>query len=291
MNKFLILTSLLMISLVSVASAQTVSTTQLSQHSFTKWKENFKVSYFGELLGSNLEKWDDNQYNDLGEKQRTPTNLYNQFGLQYKVLPTTSLLLSPRFLYQIGDRNDLKPEEDQNSVMMEDWLIGVVQEIYKSKEVTFNGRLSHRHPFSKASRNELIDSQIEYQNSITWLATQGITLVHQNTYRYYAYEAARNEDRYRINFTTVLNYDFNDKWKTQLFNEWDLQHRATKNGGKDVNKQDWNYFEKYKNHVALGVGYAPTKTLTVMPFVKALNDENWSAETTQMGLWVFGKIL
>lgn len=270
--------------------SQTVSTTTLQQPSLLRWRENLKVRYFGEVVGSNLEKWDDNQYDQNGEKLPTPANFYNQFNIQYKIFSRTSLLVSPRFFAQFGDRNELSNKEDQHVVYTDDWQFGVVQELYKSKQLIFSGRLTHRHPFSNYSQNSQIDSQIEYQNDVTVLATPAISVLHWNTYRYYAYEAGKNEDRYRINFTTIFNYAFSDKWKGQIFHELDLQHRAPKYGNRDVNKQDWNYFEKNKNHLALAFGYAPTPNLTILPFVKALNDERWDWDTTQMGVWVLGKV-
>lgn len=289
MTRKILLTSILAL-IVNTTVAQTVSTTEIKPHSISRWKENLKIGYFGELLGSNLEKWDDNQYDQQGNKTGNPANLYNQFTFQYKFLPTTSLIVSPRFMMQIGDRNELNKNEDQHNVYMDDWLFGVSQEYIKTKKFGFKGRLSHRHPFNTASQNTGIDSQIEYQNDLFFSPTAGHTFIMWNTYRYYAYEARVNEDRYRINTTTIYTYDFTDKWKMQVYHEWDMQHRAPKYGERLKNKQDWNYFEKYKNHIALAFGYSPTPNWTILPFVKALNDEDWSAKTTQLGLWVLGRV-
>lgn len=271
------------------ASAQVTSTTGIS-HSLMQMRKNFKMRYFGEVAGPNLQKWDDNQYDYKGNKTRTPTNLYNIFNIQYKVAPSTSLLVGPRFAAQIGDRNELKQNEDQHTMVIDDWQFGIVQEIFRNKNITYNGRLTHRHPFSTASRNSRIDSQIEYQNDLFIRFTPAISLLQWNTYRYYVYEAQKNEERYRINFTSILNYEFNDIWKMQVFHDWDLQHRAPKYGNKFKNKHRWNYFEKYRNQLALGLGYSPSPKMTFIPFIKALNDENWSMETTQLGLWVLGKV-
>lgn len=272
--------------------AQTTSTAQLPQQpSLSRWKDNTRISYFGELLGSNLEKWDDNQYDQNGQKMAAPTNLYNQFNVAYRFLPSTMLLMSPRFYVSLGDRNDLSNKEDQHNVYLDDWLFGILQEYVRTKDLIFRGRLTHRHPFNTASQNANIDSQIEYQNDLFWMMAPGHTLLVWNTYRYYSYESQVNENRYRINLNSIYTYDITDKWKFQVFHELDLQHRAPKRGTRDLNKQKWNYFEKNKNHVALGVGYSPIPNWSFIPFIKALNDENWSAETTQMGVWVLGRIL
>ena len=90
-----------------------------------------------------------------------------------------------------------------------------------------------------------------------------------------------------MNQLTAFNYILNDKWRIQLFNEFDLQHRADKEGPK---QKQWNYFKKYRNYIATGVGYSVTKNLIVMPFLKALNDEDIRPETMQVGLWAFGKV-
>jgi hypothetical protein len=50
----------------------------------------------------------------------------------------------------------------------------------------------------------------------------------------------------------------------QIFHELDLQHKAPKYGSRDLNKQNWNYFEKNRNQ--------------------------WALETTQFGIWALGKV-
>jgi len=43
--------------------------------------------------------------------------------------------------------------------------------------------------------------------------------------------------------------------------------------------------------MAVGVGYNPIPSLTIMPFLKALNDQDIRPETMQIGFWMFGKLI
>lgn len=280
--------SLISSGLLFAQTTTNTSTTVMPSHELSNWEKNLKVRYFGEYLGSSVKKWDDNQINSEGERTGTPANLWNLWNFQYKVLPSTTFLVSPRYTLQVGDRNELRRNEDPHVWVWDDLQVGFMQDVYRTNTFMYGLRLSHRHPVSTASKNAQIKSQVEFQQDFTWLPTSAITIVLWNNYRYYAYDEQKNERRHRINFTTLYNYAFNDKWKTQLFHDFDLQHQAPKRG--NSNKKDWNYLEKYKNQFALGVGYTPNRYVSVMPFVKALDDENVRWETMQMGLWLFGNL-
>lgn len=296
MKQFLALILLVSSGLVEAQSTTNTSLSNTSTTNFDqtprilRWRENLRIGYFGELLGPSAKKWDDNQYDMNGNKTGTPMSYYNQFMMNYRFLPTTSFLVSPRFFTIIGDRNDLPKTEDQHNIYMDDLAIGITQEFYRDQQVTWRARLTHRHPINAASKNAQIKSQAEYQNDIFWMITPSLTLLEWTTFRYYVYESDKNENRYRLNNTAILSYIFNDKWKMQFFHEIDLQHRAPKEGPRDLNKQKWNYFEKYRNHVAVAVGYSPTPDWTFLPFIKMLNDERWDTDTAQLGFWVLGRI-
>ena len=67
-----------------------------------------------------------------------------------------------------------------------------------------------------------------------------------------------------------------------------MMHRNPKEG---AGHKNMNYLKKYKNIMAVGIGYNPIPSLTIMPFLKALNDQDIRPETMQIGFWVFGKVI
>ena len=264
-------------------------------------RERFKTSYFGELYGPNAKRWDDNQYDANGVKMNDPVQMWHNFNVGWKLFGKTSAVMSPRFYTIFGDRNDINKSNnsnerrkrqarmDENVVVMDDWQFGFQQNIIKNETVTLDSRITHRAPFSTVSKTANIDSQIEWMQGATWKPIPQIFILSQSTIRYYLYEEQVTEERYRLNQLTAFNYIFNDKWKVQLFNEFDMQHRNAKDKNAKGHK-DWNYFLKNKNIIATGLGYNFSPNLTIMPYIKALNDEDIRPETMQIGLWAFGRV-
>lgn len=268
-------------------SANTVETWFPSLE-WKKFKERTKINYFSETLGPSIKKWDDNEVNSEGDRQKDPVRTFHSFNIQYRLVNKLWFFMSPRFVSVIGDRNELGPNDDDNVFQLDDSQIGIYYEYYRSPNLTYGQRLTHRQPFSKYSQNSGIDSQIEWTHTLTWQPATGWRVIHWNNYRYYKYEASSTNERYRINFSTLLNYDFNDRWRTQLMHEFDLQHRNPSTGAKE---RDWNFFKRYENNLALGVGYSPIKEISFIPFIKSLDLHNIRNENTAVGLWVLGKIL
>jgi hypothetical protein len=266
----------------------TSSTASLSTSTMEKLRESYKISYFSEVLGPSIKKWDDNEINERGEKQGTPMMMYHSFNVRYLLTQTFNLFMNPRVSTVIGDRNDLRETDDQNVLVMDDWQFGVFNTFYKSKTFQYNQRLTHRHPFSRASQNSGIDSQIEWQHDLTWMPTSALRIIHWNNYRYYAYENEVNEERYRINFTTLLNYTLNDNWNVQYMHELDLQHRNPKEG---PDQKDANFFKRYKHYNNVGIGYSPVPNLTFIPFLRMMDERNIRNETMMVGLWILGRVL
>ncbi|MBY0515890.1 MAG: hypothetical protein K2P81_03205 [Bacteriovoracaceae bacterium] len=264
------------------------SVTSLTSRASQHMLERSKVSYFGEMSGPSAKKWDDNQINPDGSKSRDPINMWHSFNMMYRMFNSTSLYMSPRFVTVFGDRNDLKETQDQHVVVMDDWQFGFSQNWVKTNEVSWDTRLSHRAPISTESKQSNIDSQIELLQVVTWKPLSQVFILSQSNIRYYKYEPQVDSERYRLNQMTAINWIFNDKWKAQVFNEFDVQHRNSKNGS---DKKDWNYFKKDKDVIAFGMGYNPNPSLTIMPFIKALNDTDIRPETMQIGFWAFGKLI
>lgn len=275
------------------AVAQTSAGNNLSLSYFPSFnasriQEKFKINYFGETLGPSIKKWDDNEVNDLGVKQRTPMMTYHSFNIRYLATERFNLFVSPRVNTVIGDRNDLADNADKHVVMMDDWQFGFFYTFYRSQFFQYNQRLTHRQPFSVASKNSGIDSQVEWQHDFTYAVSPALRIIHWNNYRYYAYEKQVNEDRFRVNFTTLFNYDFNDKWKAQFIHEFDIQHKTPKEGPQ---ARDWNYLKRNKNFFSTGIGYSPIPTLSIVPFIRIMDERNIRNETTMVGLWMIGKLI
>jgi len=290
MKMFLMTIVLSSLSSFAIAQSGNIATMQTnlgSGYDISKWRENLKITYLGEAIGASMQKWDDNQYDKYGNKTSSPASLWNNFGVRYKVLERTTVIFSPRFYTQIGDRNDLKPTEDQNVFVMDDFMYSISQQVYKGEKLSYGMRISHRNPDSTSSRLSQIKSQVEYQNDITWLPTAALSVLNWSSFRYYVYDRDRNEQRYRFNLTTLVNYSINDSWRVQMMHEWDMQHRAPKNGN---STRSWNHLQQYKDTVAFGVGYSIVPQLTVVPFLKLLNDQDIRYATTQVGFWVLGTI-
>jgi hypothetical protein len=255
-----------------------------------KLKTKFKINYFSETLGPSLSKWDDNEISDLGLKNREPVTMYHSFNIRYLTTEKFNLFMGPRFNTVIGDRNDLRSSQEQNVFYSDDWLFGFFYTLIKSPKFQYNQRLTHREPFSKKSRFENINSQIEWQHDYSYAFTPALRAILWNNYRFYSYNKNSTEERYRINLNTLLNYMINDKWNVQFMHELDLQHRNTT----DVNSsqhRDLNYMKRNKNYFSFGVGYSPVQNLTFTPFIRAFDERNIRNETTIIGMWILGRIL
>jgi hypothetical protein len=273
-------------------TAGPTNTSQLNIGSFSlsRIKEKFKINYFSETLGPSIKKWDDNEIEDSGVKKKDPMTMYHSFNVRYLLTEKFNLFMSPRVNTVLGDRNDIRTNSDPHVVVLDDWQFGVFYTFYKSQTFQYNQRFTHRAPFSTKSRNENIESQIEWQHDFTYAFTPAFRAILWNNYRYYVMENDSTEERHRINFTTLLSYDFNDKWKTQLMHEWDMQHRTTSDKNSPKHR-DFGFMERYKNYVSLGIGYSPVPNLTVIPFIRMLDERNVRNETMMVGLWVLGKVI
>src|SRR5690606_4531798 len=155
----------------TTTSAGNTSQFELPTFSFARLKEKFKINYFSETLGPSMAKWDDNEVADDGSKLRQPMTMYHSFSTRYLMTKDFNLFLSPGFTMAIGDRNDLRDNEEQQVLAMDDWKFGVLNSFVKTPTFSYDQRLTHRAPFSKKSRNENIDSQIEWQHGLTYAAT------------------------------------------------------------------------------------------------------------------------
>lgn len=268
---------------------------QSSIFSLESLKTQFKINYFSETVGPSIKKWDDNEvyYNDSTQtysKSRTPMTMYHSFNVRYLYSDQLNIFMSPRFSTVFGDRNDLKSTQEQRNIYSDDWQFGIFYTLIKNKNFQYNNRLTHRAPISKNSQDENIISQVEWQHDLTYAFTPSLRGILWNNYRYYVYNENSTIERYRINFTGLLNYTLNDTWNVQFMNDFDLQHR----GDKDVNSPKHRKFfnmKRNRNYMSFGVGYTPIRNLTFIPYVRILDERNIRNETTTLGLWILGKLI
>lgn len=254
------------------------------------WQRNFKINYFSETLGPSVKRWDDNEIEDDGVKKREPITMYHSFNVRYLMTEKFNLFMSPRVNTVIGDRNDLRATQEQHVLYSDDWQFGIFYTWVKTTNFQYNNRLTHREPFSRKSRFENINSQVEWQHDFTYAFTPALRAILWNNYRYYAYNQDGTDERYRINFTTLLNYVVNDKFNVQVMHEWDMQHRNPKDADNDKHR-DAFFFKRYKNYASFGVGYSPTQNFTIIPFIRVLDERDVRNETTMVGLWLLGKVI
>lgn len=272
-----------------MASGRPVSTSTATVDSFAplNWRKNLKISYFGDYTATTLKKWDDNTYNSKGERGSLPVNLLTEINSQYKIYGRWSFFMKNAFSYQIGDRNDLRDTDDQNVISLGDSMFGILYDIYRNKNIIYNGRVTHKQPFSKYSQSSGQDSELEYRNFVIWFPTYTSTFLLWNSYRYYDYESQVNSERFRVNNRLIYNYSFTDVWGMQLMSEWVMQHRAPKEG---PGARKWNHFEVYKNTFSVGLFYKPIRNLTLIPNIEAQDNENIKWETLQFGVTLLGRI-
>jgi hypothetical protein len=276
-------------SLPASAPANT-SQSSFSIFSLDNLKTKFKINYFSETVGPTIAKWDDNEYSDAGTKNREPMTMYHSLNVRYIVTERFNVFMSPRFSTVIGDRNDLRATQEQNVFYSDDWQFGVFYTFVKTPTFQYNNRFTHREPFSRKSRFENINSQIEWQHDITWMPAPAVRIIHWNNYRYYAYNNESTEERFRINFTTLVNYTWSDKWNTQFMHNLDLQHRNPKDSDNRKHR-DMNFMKRNTHNLSFGQGYSPIPSLTFIPFIRLMDERNIRNETTIVGLWMLGKIL
>lgn len=291
---------LIMLFFVSSAFAQstaTVSSRPTNTSSFSlptlnweKIKSKMRINYFSETLGPSLNRWDDNEIGDDGTKQPEPTTMYHSFNVRFLTGKQFNLFMSPRFATVFGDRNDLRPTQDDNVLMMDDWQFGIMYTFIATPTFNYNQSLTHRQPFSVKSKNENIDSQVEWNHMVNWAIKPSLRLLHWTNFRHYQYNDEGRDDRYRVNFRNILVHTFNDKWSAQLSYELDLQHRNPKDPS-NVNYKEMNYMKRYHSYTSVAVGYTPIPNWTFLPFIRTVDERNIRNETTILGLWVLGRVI
>ncbi len=290
MKKYLVL--LLVCSQTFAQSTAEVNTSQAEVET-SIWKgikERTRISYFSETLGPSIQKLDDNERNDDGTIADDPTTMYHSFSLRFKMNSWFDLYMSPRFSTVFGNRDDLPDYWDKQALRMDDWQFGFYTNIVKTKNFQYRQRLTHRAPFSKKSKDEHIESQVEWQHDFTYSVNPAFRIIHWNNYRYYAYNSQSSSERYRVNFTSLFNYTLTDTWLVQFMHELDLQHKNPKD--KDASgHRELNHMKPYHHYYSFGVGYSPIKQLTFIPFLRMTDGLALRNETTVVGLTILGSVL
>ena len=294
MKTFLLLLIILSTQVFAQSTAQApaapVSLATVSTFSLQGLKARTKINYFSETLGFGLNKVDDNEIEDDGVKKREPVAMYHSFNFRFKTVGELSLFMSPRFVTVIGDRNDIRANADPHVIMMDDWQFGVYYTFINKPTFNYAQTITHREPYSTKSRNENIDSQVEWNHQVSWAIAPALRLLHWTNFRYYDFNNQAIEERHRVNFRNILNYTINDKWNAQVAYEFDMQHRNKKDPD-HPKYRDINYMKRYHSYTSVGVGYSPTPNLTFIPFLRTVDERNIRNETTIVGLWILGKVI
>jgi hypothetical protein len=273
-----------------VSSANPTSQATIPTFSFQNIKAKFRINYFSETLGPSIQKWQDNEIEDDGSVKREPMTMYHSLNVRFRTFENLSLFMSPRISTVIGDRNDIRQNADPHVIVMDDWQFGLYYSFISNPTFNYAQTLTHRAPFSTKSRNENIDSQIEWQHQVTWAVAPAWRVLHWTNFRYYEFNENATEERHRVNFRNILNYTINDKWDAQLSYEFDMQHRNT-NDTSRPKYRDANFMKRYHSYTSVGIGYSPTQDFTMIPFVRTVDERNIRNETTVVGLLLLGKII
>lgn len=258
--------------------------------SWEKIRSKLKINYFNFATGPSLKKWDDNEISDQGTKNREPVTMYHSFNVRILTGEKFNLFLVPRFDNPMGDRNDLKENQDHHVFMADDLDIGFYYTFIGKHEFNYAQALTRRLPYSTKSRNENIDSMYVWQHLVNWAITPAWRLLHWNTYTYYDFNKNSTIDRYRINWRTILNYSFNDRWSTQVSYELDIQHIGP-NRSSAPRQREWNFMQRYHSYTTLGIGYTPIPNWTILPYIRSQDERNIRNETTVLGFMLMGKII
>jgi hypothetical protein len=258
--------------------------------SWDRIKARTKIYYFNFATGPSLKKWDDNEISDQGTKNREPATMYHSFNVRYNLAGALDLFVIPRVATPMGDRNDLKDNQDHHVLMPDDWDFGFYYTFINGHSFNYAQSLTNRIPYSVKSQNEQIDSMVIWQHLVTWAITPAIRILHWSNYSYYAFNQDSTIERYRMNWRTIVNYAFNDKWNTQLSYELDMQHINPKDSSSPKHR-DLSYMKRYHSYPTLGIGYSPYPTWMILPYIRSLDERNIRNETTVLGFMVLGKVI
>ncbi len=261
-----------------------------------------QIRYFAELLGSSIDKLEDNQiWTGTGEirgtrkapRQSDPLNLFNQFSFRFLVGENTRLYVEPRFFLQFGDRNDLVNDAkadgssvDAQVIQQLDHRIGFMSNYWTSadKKWSTTYRLGTRLPTDRASKNSNIVLQPEALHITNFTPNTKWSFGLWNQLRYYWYEEQVDNERWRLYTGPSMTYTINDIWSIFVMYEHELQHSAPEG------KRHFLYGQESLQDVYAGVNYNINPSFTVYPFIRFSQVSRVDPETMQWGLWLMAAL-
>lgn len=291
--KIFVLLLILTTNLYAQSSASPVSTStfELPSISWEKLRSKTRINYFNFATGPNLARLDNNETSDQGTQNREPISMYHSLNIRFNTVGRTDLLIVPRMVTPMGDRDDLRDSQDHHSIMMDDWDFGVYQTIVKTQTFDYSQAVTYRAPFSVKSRdNDRIDRFFVWSNQVNWALPYHFRLLHWTTLTYYDFDETSTIERYRFLNRTLLNYSISDRWVSQIGYELDLQHLNPHDSSSRKHRA-MNFTKRYHSYITAGIGYNPAPQWTVLPYLRALDERNIRNETLALGFMIFGRVM
>lgn len=276
--------------------AANVSTASTDSETMKILKDRLQVRYFGEFLGPQMNKWDDNQVDVDGKgrysRSNAPINLFSQISIRWRTHDAYRIAIEPRFTTQFGDRGDLDADgqNDQAVNILEDFRIRYNMPYWASSDKVWSTVLSvgNRFPTSRASKDANIVAQPEILHITNFQATSSLNFSLWNQLRYYWYEEKVDSERYRLYTAPSMTYVFNDTFELFIMYEHEFQHRAAEGTRK------YNYVKESLQDVYAGVNININPSFTIYPFIRMAQLKRWEWEdqrdTAQIGAWLMGAI-
>jgi hypothetical protein len=275
----------------TVLRPSNTSSFELPSLSWEKIKARTKINYFNFATGPSLKKWDDNEVSDEGKKNPEPVSMYQSMNIRYNISGANDFFIVPRVAIPMGDTGQLRPTQDHHSIMADDWDFGLYHTFAKTQTLDYGQSYTYRIPISVKTRdNEQVQRFYVWTHWLNWAISNNWRLLHWTTFTYYDFKQESTLERYRANFRSILNYNFTDKWSSQIGYELDMQHINPADRSSSQYRRA-NYFKRYHSYITAGVGYSPIHHWTVLPYLRAMDERNIRNETLALGFMIFGRVL
>lgn len=252
-----------------------------------------QIRYFGEFLGSNLYRWDDT-LTDVDAKRdysagTDPLQWFHQFSFRFMLADNMRLWIEPRFITQHGGRNKMGADEDKQSIQQLDHRVRLQSNYWTSEDKMWSTTIiaGTRLPTDRGSKNARIILQPEalHITGLTLNETWSFGL--WNQVRYYWYETALDDERWRLYTGPSVTYTIDDIWSVFVMYEHEMTHRSRAGAG---NRRGFWSMEETLQDVYAGVNYNINPSLTFYPFIRFAQVSKWDTQTQQVGFWLMGAI-
>lgn len=296
--------------MISVASAQTkstsyISTTEVIQKTdIQKFSDRLRIGYFGVFTSPTFYdmehgNWEsaaispetDRGRGEMNNQDTWPMNLWNQVSFNYNFGAKMNFVVNPRWMTPLASTKNMDTPEDPSFIELEDILFGFQGVVYSSTDKKFNLwiRPAMRLPTSRGSRNSSNGGfgATTHNIELGYLPTYDINTTWQvgifGQMREWVYNDRYNWSRFRFYTAPFVQYTINDTSRVQVYYENMLENQRrwkSINGKKPVFEDVWqNAYAGYSKDI--------TPKFNVMPFISCfVNDVPISNRSFWLGAWI-----